>query len=130
MSINPQRRPKRQKNKTEFPRWLYDKDGKGKVYKAGDDIPSGLFTDPNGENAYKPKAKAKTADAKGPAKAENPNKGLAKKLGLTKKDLVEWCAEAEIEFPADATADDLAAIYQAAVEADDDEEDEEDEDEE
>ena len=130
MTINTNRRPKRQKNKTEFPKWLYDKDGNGKIYNAGDDIPKGLFADLNGEKPYTPAAKAKSPAKDTPqAKPENPNKGLAKELGLQKKDLVDWCSESKIDFPADATADDLAAIYQAAVDAseeeDDDAEDEE-----
>lgn len=116
MGIHPQRKPKRpSKERQDWPKMLYDADGNGKVFQSAAEVPSGFFTVEGDPFA------AKKADT-----AESPNKGLAKELGFKKQELVAALTEAGIEFPANATADDLAAIYQEAAEAQDDEDEDED----
>jgi hypothetical protein len=97
---------------------FYDKDGNGKVFACQDDVLEGYV--PYEESIHCSDPAPADAPADAPA---NPNKGLAKKHGFKKQELIAELTEAGIEFPADATADDLAAIYVAALEeADDDEE--------
>jgi hypothetical protein len=116
MTIHPQRRPKRRNgDKKEWPKMLYDAQGNGKVFQSEADVPEG----------YAPLGEEPTAAPEPKQESPNPNKGLAKALGLKKQEIIAALTEAEIEFPANASVDDLAAIYQEAAEAADDDDDEE-----
>lgn len=97
---------------------LFDKNGKGKVFQHEGEVPEGYFYESSCETSFGPQPAAK---------ADNSNKGLAKELGFRKQELVAALTEAGIAFPANATADDLAAIYQKAAAEEDEEEADEDE---
>lgn len=91
--------------------------GEERIFQSADDVAEGFITRDEYEDA-------KAAD---PALAgANPNKGLAKKHGLTKKEMVAAFAEHEVDHDPKASADDLAALFLDTFSTDEDGDEDED----
>lgn len=123
-------------SKVSFPSWFYDpKSGKGQIFQNEDEVPDGWVDDPNecakapvvqgqaeshgGRNIREPEARQSEPEA-APAESEgdgegdedlDPNAGLAKKYGLTRKAILADFKEHKIDHDPKLGVDALAAIY-------------------
>lgn len=92
----------------EWPKYMFHAEtGEGKVFDNPDAVEEGYIT----RDEYEAAASAAPAD-------ESPNKGLAKKHGLTKKAMLADFKANEIEVDEKLSADDMAALYLETFEED------------
>lgn len=111
------------KERAEWPKYMFHAEtGKGKVFESADKVADGYIT----RDEYESKKPAPSPAA--PA-SDNPNKGLAKANGLTKKGIVAELDEAGIEYDKSLAADDLAAFYLSLPDEEEDEDAEDDDEE-
>lgn len=103
-------------NKAEFPAYMRHVDtGETRLFRNADTVEDGFIHaaeyDAAATAAKPEKAKKDKSAADKDSDAPAPEKGLAKKNGWSKKELVDALTEAGVEFPEKATADELAALY-------------------
>lgn len=97
------------KGKAGWPKYMFHAEtGEGKVFESADQVAEGFITRDEFESRGEEAAPAE----------ENPNKGLAKANGLTKKAMLADFKEAEVEVDASLPVDDLAALYLDTFETD------------
>lgn len=112
-----------------FPKMMYDPaTGDATIFQAAEDVLPGWVTSDDLEVPHSGKIIKRPAALtdEAPAKQDQPWKGAAKALGLSKKEIVALLEEAEVEFDKSHTADQLAYAYEEhLVEPDDETEDDE-----